>query len=330
MKGRRVFIALVGAAFFGVPHLSNGQPTKARFTVGYLSPFSASALSSQRLLDAFRGGLHERGYDEGSNLEIEARFAEEHYERLATLAKELIDGKVDALFAVTTPAAVAAHRATATVPIVFTLVSDPVRTGLAASLAHPGGNATGTTDITTDLMAKRLALLKEAIPRLTQVGVLGNPDNPTTAITVGNLEEAAAHLGLHVQEADMRSVSDLDAAFAALTKSNVGALVMVADASLTENMPAIIRTAVLHRIPVMGWSRSWAEGGASFAYGTDAFELQRRAAGMVAKILNGARAGDIPVEQPTKFEFVVNLNTSKALGLTIPPSTLLRADQVIQ
>ena len=328
MRSRRTFIVTTLGALASVPLFLEAEQTKARPRVGYLSPFSAAG--SKRWLDALRTGLHEQGFDEGTNVDIETRFADEHYDRLIALASELISGRVDVLFAITTPAAVAARRATASVPIVFTLVSDPVRTGLVTTLAHPGGNVTGTTDITADLVPKRLALLREAIPGLARVGALGNPDNPTMAIAMGDLERAARELGLELRTANARGAADLDAVFAALTRANVGALVTVADASLTENMPAIVRIAASHRLPVMGWNRSWAEKGAAFSYGTDAFELQRQAAAKVAQILNGAKVGELPVEQPTRFEFVINLKTTKALGLAVPQSLLLRADEVIQ
>jgi putative ABC transport system substrate-binding protein len=329
VMSRRAFTFLIVGALAGVALSSKAQQAKARPKVGYLSPFSAAG--SKRWLDAFRVGLREQGYAEGTDVDIEVRFADEHYERLTALASELINRKIDVLFAITTPAAVAARRATASIPIVFTLVSDPVRAGLVTTLAHLGGNVTGTTDVTADLVAKRLALLKEAIPGLTRVGVLGNPDNqPTMAIAIADLERTAKDLGLDLQTVNARRASDLDRAFAALSTANLEALVVVADASLAESMPAIVRTAASHRLPVMGWNRSWAESGAILAYGTDAFELQREAAAKVAKILNGARAGELPLEQPTKFEFVINLRTAKALGITIPQSLLLRANDVIQ
>ena len=282
------------------------------------------------MLDALQDGLRKQGYSVGVNLDIEARYADDHYERLPGLASELVRRKVDVLFALTTPAAVAARDATSSIPIVFSLVSDPVRIGLIGALAHPGGNVTGVTDITVDLIAKRLALLKEAIPGLIRVGVLENPDNPGTGLVLKDLETTTRGLGLELHTADVRKQGDVDKALAALVKANIGALLTVADAGVAGHMLTIVRSATSHGLPLMAWTRSWAERGAVFSYGTDGFELQRQAAGKVATILSGARAGDLPVEQPTKFELVINLKTAKALGLTVPKSLLLRADEVIQ
>jgi putative ABC transport system substrate-binding protein len=304
------------------------QEARTRPKIGYLSPFSVAG--GRRLLDAFRDGLRERGYNDGVNIDIEARYADEQYERLPALASELVRLKIEVLFALTTPAAVAARRATTNVPIVFSLVSDPVRIGLVAALAHPGGNVTGVTDITSDLIAKRLALLKEAIPGLTSVGVLVNRENPTTRLALGDLETTARGLGLEMHAVDVRGESDVNPAVAALVKAKVGALLTVADASITENSPSIVRSATSHGLPLMGWTRNWAELGAVLSYGTDGFELQRQAAGKVIKILGGTKAGDLPVEQPTKFELVINMKAAKALGVNIPQSLMLRADEVIQ
>jgi putative ABC transport system substrate-binding protein len=295
-----------------------------------LAPYPAAARTSGVWLKAFHEGLREQGYVDGSNVTVEARYADDHYDRLPALASELIARKVDVLFAMTTPAAVAARRATADVPIVFTFVLDPVRIGLVRSLAHPGGNVTGTTDVTVDLIPKRLALLKEAIPGLARVGALDNPDNPGTALALADLEGAAHGLGLALRTATVREDADVERAIAELVKAGAGALVVVADAVMTESASTILRAASSQHLPVMGWNRSWPEQGALLSYGTDAIDLQRHAAAMVGKILRGSKPGDLPVEQAASFELVVNLKAARAMGLAIPQSILVRANDVIQ
>jgi len=230
----------------------------------------------------------------------------------------------------TTSAAVAARQATASVPIVFTLVADPVRIGLVRSLAHPGGNVTGNTGVALDLVPKRLELLKEAIPGRTRVGTLDNPDNPGMALSLAHLESAARDLGLTLRAAKVREEADIERAIAELVKADVGALLVVADASMAESMRTIVRVASKQRLPVMGWYRVWPERGAVLSYGTDLLDLHRGAAAMVGKILRSAKPSDMPVEQASRFELVVNLKAARALGLSIPQSVVVRANDVIQ
>ena len=296
--------------------------------IGFLSPWASS--SEAFGLDAFRDALREHGYTDGTNIVIIPRFANEDYHQLPSLATELVKLKVDVIVAVTTPVAQAAQRATTTIPIVFAYVSDAVRTGLVASLARPGGNLTGHSDITTDLVQKRLALLKDVVPGATRVGVLENPSNPGTEIAWNALESAARELGLKLYRSDVSKSGDVEPAFAAFTKAHVGSVIPVADFVLAAHRQSIAKMATSHRLPLMGWSKAWSTAGALLSYGTGSADMRRLVALYVAKILKGAKPADLPVEQATRLELVINLKTAKALGLTIPPSLLARADQVIE
>jgi putative ABC transport system substrate-binding protein len=296
--------------------------------IGYLSPWSSS--SDPFHLDAFLEALREQGYVDGTNVVVIPRFADEDSRRLPGLAAELVQLKVDAIVALTTQVARVAQQATATIPIVFTYVSDAVRTGLVASLARPGGNLTGYSDVTADLVQKRLALLKEVVPRVTRIGVLKNPDNPGAEIVWAELESAARQLGLELYGLDMPTADDLTPAFAALTKAHVGSVIVLADFVLAGHRRAIASLATSHGLPLMGWSRAWSVGGALLSYGAGTRDVQRRVATYVAKILRGARPADLPVEEATHFELVINLRTAKALGLRIPPAVLARADEIIE
>jgi putative ABC transport system substrate-binding protein len=323
---RRAFITGT-LALLAAPLAVEAQPATLP-KIGYLSPFSSSG--SLVRIEPFLDGLREHGYLDGTNVVVVPRFANQDYQQLPTLAAELVRLRVAVLVALTTPVARVAQRATATIPIVFILVSDPVRTGLVTSLARPGGNLTGQTDITTDLVQKRLALLKEVVPRVSRVGVLKNPDNPGTEIAWTELTSAARHLGLELYGTDVRRGNDLESAFAALTKAHVDSVIVVADFVFVEHTRALARLATSHRLPLMGWSTTLPQAGALISYGADNADVQWQAASYVAKILRGARPGDLPVEQATKFKLVINLKTAKALGLTIPQSVLARADEVIE
>ncbi len=323
----RIGLAVVLAlSFILAPLAAAAQQARAAPKIGYLATFSTSGGG----IEAFRDALREQGYLDGTNVAVEARFADGHYDRLPALAAELVRLKVDVIVAVTTPAALVAQRATATIPIVFTFSSDPVRNGLVASLARPGGNLTGLTDITAELVQKRLALLKDLAPRVTRVGVLRNPDNPGVAIASDELDSAARRLGLELHGADVRNAGDVESAFAVLTKAHVGSLIVVADGILAQQNGTIARLATSRRLPLMGWNIGWAKAGALLSYGADTRDVQRQATVYVAKILKGSKPVDLPVEQATKFELLINLKTAKALGLTIPQTLLQRADQVIQ
>jgi len=308
------------------PLATDAQQATPTPKIGYLASFSSTGGG----IDAFRDALREHGYIDGKNVVVEPRFAEGHYDRLPALAAELVRLKVDVIVAVTTPAAVVAQRTTATIPIVFTFSSDPVRNGLVASLARPGGNLTGLTDITAELVQRRLALLKDLAPRVTRVGVLRNPDNPGVAIASDELESAARRLGLELYGADVRNAGDVEPAFAVLMKARVGSLIVVADGILAQQNVTIARLATGRRLPLMGWNIGWTKAGALLSYGADTRDVQRQATVYVVKILKGLRPADLPVEQATKFDLVINLKTAKALGLTIPQSILVQADEIIR
>jgi putative tryptophan/tyrosine transport system substrate-binding protein len=308
------------------PLATDAQQATPTPKIGYLASFSSTGGG----VDAFRDALREHGYIDGKNVVVEPRFAEGHYDRLPALAAELVRLKVDVIVAVTTPAAVVAQRTTATIPIVFTFSSDPVRNGLVASLARPGGNLTGLTDITAELVQRRLALLKDLAPRVTRVGVLRNPDNPGVAIASDELESAARRLGLELYGADVRNAGDVEPAFAVLMKARVGSLIVVADGILAQQNVTIARLATGRRLPLMGWNIGWTKAGALLSYGADTRDVQRQATVYVVKILKGLRPADLPVEQATKFDLVINLKTAKALGLTIPQSILVQADEIIR
>jgi putative ABC transport system substrate-binding protein len=297
--------------------------------IGFLSPSSASAVLSRH--EAFRQGLSELGYIEGKNIDIEYRFAEGKFDRLTDLAAELVRVKVDVIVAVVTQASLAAKKATQTIPIVMVAVADPMGSGLIASLAHPGGNITGTSGMTAEVIGKSLELLKEAVPKVSRVAVLSNPGNPVfQAQLLRQTEVAARTLGVQLQILKAGGPTEFGGAFAAMSRERAGALLVFPDPMFTIHAGRIIDFATKSRLPAMYWLREQAEAGGLLSYGTNYAESSRRAATYVDKILKGAKPADLPVEQPTKFELIVNLKTAKALGLTIPQSVLIRADEVIQ
>jgi putative tryptophan/tyrosine transport system substrate-binding protein len=281
---------------------------------------------SGALQEGFREGLREHGYTEGANIVVEWRAAEGRRERATALAAELVQLNVDVIVANLTPAVLAAKNATRTIPIVMASAGDPVGTGFVASLARPGGNITGMTGISAQLAGKRLELLRELAPGLTRVGLLMNGANPFAKPLVEETQVAAKKTGVHLHVADVRRAQDVEAAFAAMTKHRVGAVIV--DGALTAWQAA--DRAAQHRLPSVSNQRQFVDSGGLMFHGAQLGETLRRAASYVDKILKGAKPADLPVEQPTKFEFIINLKTAKALGLTIPPSLLLRADQLIE
>jgi ABC-type uncharacterized transport system substrate-binding protein len=297
--------------------------------VGYLNPGSPSVPLRQRRLDAFRQALRELGYVEGQNIAIEPRWAEGKYERYPALAADLVRLKVDVIVAVGGAAAKAAKDATRTIPIVMSLVNDPVGSDLVPSLARPGGNVTGTSVMAPDLVGKQLEVLKEVVAQVSLVALLRNPENPATARQLREAEAAARALGMRLQAHEARSPQEIDSAFAAMTRERAGALVILADSVFTNQLRQIAELAAKRRLPSIHVGTEYAEAGGLMGYSANFLDLERRAATYVDKILKGAKPGDLPVEQPTKFELVINLRTAKAIGLTIPPSVLQRADQII-
>ena len=303
------------------------QPTRVQ-RIGVLSTGSLSA--GEHLFKAFQERLREFGYIEGRNVGFEARGADGKNERLPGLATELLRLDVDVIVTIGTPAAVAAKQATSTIPIVTAVVADPVGAGLIASLARPGGNVTGIADLDEELTGKRLELLKEIVPGLSRVAVMWKAGNPAHETALREAEAAARSSGLQLKHREVRAASEFQTAFALMTKEHIGALVLLADSMFATHRTELVHLSTKNRMPAIFWRREFVEAGGLMSYGTIYPELYRRAADYVAKILKGAKPADLPVEQPTKFELVINLKTAKALGLTIPQTLLQRADQVIE
>lgn len=280
--------------------------------------------------DAFRNGLRDLGYVDGRNIRIEYRFAGGQNERLADLAADLVRLKVDVIVAGGTQAVDAARRATSTIPIVFPVTFDPVASGFVASLARPGGNLTGLSPLNPAVAAKRVELLREVFPNISRVAVLRNPTNSGSAIVLRETEAAAQRLGVRVQPLEARTPEELEPAFRSAAREQARALMLITDNTYFSQLRAITELAARHRLPVISDTKDFVEAGGLMSYGADLDDLFRRSAVYVDKILKGARPADIPVEQATKFELIVNLKAAKAIGLTIPNSVLLRADRVIE
>ena len=310
------------------PLAADAQQAGKVARIGYVGVSSASAVPHAD--EAFRHGLRDLGSVEGQNIAIEYRWAEGQLDRLPDLAAELVRLKVDVIVASSTPTALAAKNATRTIPIVFVTAGDPVGSGLVAGIARPGGNITGLSLLAPEIVAKQLQLLKEAVPQASRVAVLSNPANPYTALMVKETEAAARSLGMWVQLLGVRGADAFDSAFSAVTKGRASALFVLFDPFLFAHRTRIAEFANKNRLPAMYPHREYAETGGLMAYGADIRDNFRRAATYVHKILTGTKPADLPVEQPTKFELVINLKTAKALGLTIPQSVLIRADEVIR
>ena len=317
-----LFIACLAALPFG--HAQ--QPARV-FRIAFLG--SGGPVEADPRLDAFRQGLRDLGYVEGRTLTIEYRWAEGKMERLPALAAELVALKVDVIVASGTPTALAAKNATTTIPVVFATGGDPAGT-LVSSIARPGGNVTGLSLVGPELVARQLQLLKEAVPKASRVAVLSNPDNPYTLTMVKEVETAARSLKVRTHLVESRGGAATDAAFDAMVRVRPNALLVLFDPILTGQRARIAELANRHRLPSMYPHREYAEAGGLMAYGASLTDLYRRAATYVDKILKGARPADLPVEQPIKFELVVNLGTARSLGLTIPQAVLLRADETIK
>jgi putative ABC transport system substrate-binding protein len=327
---RRGFI--VGTlSLLAAPIAAETQPAGKVHRVGFLG--SGSATGDARTREAFREGLREIGWVEGKNLVIEYRFAEGQSDRLPDLATELVRLKVDVIAAGPTPPVLAAKKATGTIPIVGMSLTDPVGLGLVASLARFGGNVTGVTySVGTETFGKGLELLKEAVPKVRRVAILSNPASPSQSLAIASLKSAARSLGLELLLLEARGPIQFDGAFAAMAKDGVEALFVVTDPTylLPGAAARLADLAVKSRLPSMHAQRAAVEPGGLMSYGPSIVAIYRRGAVYVDKILKGAKPADLPVEQPTKFELVINLKTAKALGLTIPPAVLARADEVIR
>jgi putative ABC transport system substrate-binding protein len=302
------------------------QQPKKNPRIGYLA---ASRIGADPRA-AINQGLRRLGYIEGQNITIEYRYAEGKFERLPVLAGELVLLKVDVILTAGSTATRAAKEATSTIPIVMLQDNDPVASGFVASLARPGGNITGLSTLRPEISAKRLELLKEIVPGLSRVGVFGASDNPGNAQALKEVELASGALRLQVQYLDIRSPKDIGPAFEEARKASVGGVLELGGPLLLVHQTALLNLAAKNRLPAMWVRRGFVEAGGLMSYGVDTTDLIRRAATYVDKILKGAKPADLPVEQPTKFEFIINLKTAKQIGLTIPPNVLARADKVIR
>jgi putative ABC transport system substrate-binding protein len=328
MDRRDTVLALL--ALGAAPFAAEAQQAAKVARIGYLS---TNLAASPNRPEAFRQGLRDLGYVEGRNLVIEYRYAEGKVEQLPALAAELVALKVDVIVASGTLAALAAKQATSTLPIVFSPAGDPVGSGLVTSLARPGGNVTGLSAFAPELVGKRLELLKQAVPGVSRVAVLWQPGafgERAEMDTLKRAEVAARDLGVPLQFVEARGPADFDRAFSDMTRARAGALTVLASNMFNSERRRLVDLAAKNRLPALYSARELVDAGGLMSYGANLADLNRRAATYVDKILKGTKPADLPVEQPTKFELVINLKTAKALGLTIPQSVLARADEVIQ
>jgi putative ABC transport system substrate-binding protein len=324
---RRELMLLLGGAMTAPRALRAQQ--RAMPVIGFLG--STSPGPTAPYLAAFHQGLSETGYVEGQNLATEYRWAEGRYDRLPALAADLVDRKVDVIATSGGKAsALAAKNAASTIPVVFIGVDDPVGDGLVASFARPGGNVTGLSIMTIELMPKRLELLSELVPQAKVIALLMNPNNPNAERIIGDMQEAARTKGVQLQILKAGTESEIDAAFGTLVQTQAGALVLGSDAYFFSRRDQLVALASRHAVPAIYFGRIFAAAGGLISYGTSLPGAWRQFGIYAGKILNGAKPADLPVEQPTTFELVVNLKTAKALGLTVPPSILARADEVIE
>jgi putative ABC transport system substrate-binding protein len=323
---RRQFIALLGGAA-AWPLAAQAQQAAKVFQIGFL--FYGSSGSSPEL-DAFRQGLREFGYIEGQNIAVEYRFAGGQVERLPDLAAELVRLKPDVIVTPATPASVAAKQATGTIPIVFAGVADAVGAGLIANLARPDGNVTGLTSISAELGGKRLELLKRLVNNASRVAVLYNPADRSNVLVLKELQEAAPALTLTLQPFEVRGPSEFEGAFAAMTRGRADAMFGAAGILTFQHRQTVVDLTANSRLPTLWGHRQFVEAGGLMSYAVNFYDQIRRTAAYVDQILKGAKPGDLPVQQPTKFEFILNLKTAKALGLTIPPGVIAIADEVTE
>jgi len=323
---RRAFIAMVGGGILAGRLVSEAQQSGQTYRIGFLAGTAADAVPLPKL----RAGLRELGYIEGKTIAFEYRFAEDNNDRLPGLAAELIRSKVDIIVAHGSPAIHAAKEATNTIPVVMLGPGDPVGTGFVASLARPGGNITGVSNTDVGVAAKRLELLKAALPKLSRVIALRNPTNPAAELLFKETQDGARSLGIEIHLIDVRTPVELERALSMMAKARADALIAIADPMFLSQRKQIAKVAMTKRLPSVFARNENVEAGGLMSYGAVLGDLYRQAATYVDKILKGAKPGELPVEQPTKFELVINLKTAKALGLTIPQSLLGRADQIIE
>jgi putative tryptophan/tyrosine transport system substrate-binding protein len=326
---RREFVSGVALGLLAAPLAAKAQQARWVYRIGLLESSEPNA-GRQAWWNVFRQRMHELGYVEGQNVTFEPRWAQDDDDRLSKLAADLVGLKVDVIVTAGTTAALAAKRATTTIPIAMATGADPVATGLVASLRRPGGNVTGMTTLNNELTAKRLELLRIVAPRVAHIAILWDERNPGNRLAVDGTEAAAKPAGLTVHSIPVRGPAEIEAAFATVVRDRAGALSIVPNPMFFAHRKRLAELAMKHRLPTIVGVREYAAAGGLLSYGADNPDMFRRAAVYVDKILKGAKPADLPVEQPTKFELVINLKTAKALGLTIPPSLLLRADELIQ
>ena len=324
---RRAFLQTLGGGLLAAPLAAEAQSAGKVYRIGRLSPLSAE--TDVPNLAAFRKGLRELGWIEGQHFTLESRFADGQATRLPDLAAELVRQRVDLILTGSNPGALAAKNATATIPIVMVTTGDPVAGGLVASLARPGGNVTGVTALGQMLNAKRLELIKEAVPGVTRVAVLTNPASPYTAPFLKEKDDAARALGLQLPMLEARDTVGLDGAFAALATERAGALMVQTNPLFIRYRRRIVELAARSRVPAVYGEREFVDAGGMMFYGASLADMYRDAAAYADRILKGSKPADLPVEQATTLKLVINLKTARALGLMIPPSLLQRADQVI-
>jgi putative ABC transport system substrate-binding protein len=321
---KSIFSFTLCAVLLALCHSADGQQTAKIFRIGLLSPTVGSGF------EPLWQGLRELGYSEGKNLTVESRFAQGNLDKLLPFAAELVQHKVDVIVALGGPSVQAAKKATDSIPIVMTNAGDPVDQGFVASLARPGGNITGLSSLTHDLAGKRLELLKETVPKLSRVAVLWHPDAIGSTLNWKETQLAARELGLQIQSLEVSSREDIDGAFRTASEKRAQALVTLRSPIIAIERKRTAELAIKKRLPAMYDDRVYVEAGGLMSYGTNQADLYRRAATYVDKILKGAKPADLPVEQPKKFELIINLKTAKQIGLAIPPNVLARADKVIK
>jgi ABC-type uncharacterized transport system substrate-binding protein len=324
---RRMMVFVLSIVILASTHLAEAQQAKA-YRMGYLSALSLSAESAR--LDGFWQALRDLGYVEEKNIVIDYRFAEGKFDRLPQLAAELVRLKVDVIITTGPTSTRAAKEATITIPIVMAFDNDPVGNKFVASLARPGGNITGLSTYYPEISGKQLELLKEIVPRLSRVAVFGNSAIPGNAQALRETELAAATFGVHLQRLEVRDLKEIETAFREARKGRADGVLVLTSPVANSHRAQIVDLAIKNRLPAIYYTAEWVEAGGLLTYGANLIDLWRRAATYVDKILKGAKPADLPVEQPTKFELVINLKTAKQIGLTIPPNVLARADRVIK